>query len=164
MVSRGVVKGIEINPNDKMHECSCCILGKGYRTAITQKSHSLANIILDLVHSDVLGSLVSSVGGSKYVITFIEDYFNRNVEYTMRHNSEALERFKQYKYYVETHTKVLSKNLHVLEHCASSMTHVLLNPNSTCFVLITVASIFPTISSSNLLKMASSTSPLWNLP
>ena len=105
MVENGVVKGIVLNSRQTEIKCNGCILGKGHRTSIPRKSQSRASNVLDLVHTDVLGPFeVSSVGGSKYVITFIDDHSNWVVEYTMRHKSEALDRFKQYKQYAETHT------------------------------------------------------------
>lgn len=77
MADRGVVKGIKLNSTNAGHKCNGCILGKGHRTPFPHKSLSRASNVLDLVHSDVLGPLeVDSVGGSKYVITFIDDHSN----------------------------------------------------------------------------------------
>jgi len=55
------------------------------------------------------------MGGSKYVITFIDDYSNWTVEYTMKKKSEALRCFKKYKSYAETHTTKKLQKLKVFE-------------------------------------------------
>lgn len=64
----------------------------------------------------VLGPIeVSSIGGSKYDITFVDDYSNWTVEYTMKEKSEALGCFKNYKAYAETHTSKKLQKLKVFE-------------------------------------------------
>ncbi len=50
---------------------------------------SRSTAVLDLVHSDVLGPAnVPSLGGSRYFITFIDDYSKWTTVYTMRNKSE----------------------------------------------------------------------------
>ena len=58
---------------------------------------------LELVHSDVCGPIsVESIGGSRYFITFIDDYSRFVVTYTMQRKDEALDKFKEYVAMVET--------------------------------------------------------------
>ena len=115
MADHGVVEGIKY-ASSKIPECTGCILGKGHRTPIPKKSLTQTSKVLELVHSDVLGPIeVKSVGGSRYVITFIDDYSNWTAEYTMRKKSESLDRFKQYKTYAECHTNQVLQKLHVHE-------------------------------------------------
>ena len=117
MDNHGVVKGVVLKSNNTEHKCDGCILGKGHRTPFPRESQSRARNVLELVHTDVLGPVeVYSIGGSKYFISFIDDHSNWVVEYTMRSKSEALDRFKEYKQYAETHTNRKLVKLHVREH------------------------------------------------
>ena len=117
MAERGVVLGVKINPKDSQQDCVGCILGKSHRTPIPRTRSSRATKLLERVHSDVLGPLeVASVGGSKYIISFIDDYSNWTTEYTMRKKSEALDRFKRYKAHAETHTNQVLKTLQIHEY------------------------------------------------
>jgi len=57
---------------------------------------------LDLVHSDLCGPMsVSSVGGAKYFLTFIDDHSRKIYIYFLKNKSEVLEKFKSFKVFVE---------------------------------------------------------------
>ena len=100
--THGVVKGIDIKPAAKITNCTGCILGKSHRSPFPKMSGRKSSNILDLVHSDVLGPVeVPSIGGSRYIITFIDDHSKWIAEYTMRKKSEALSRFIEFKAYAE---------------------------------------------------------------
>ena len=116
MADHGVVKGIRYKPTP-LSDCVGCILGKSHRSPIPKSSPSRASRVLELVHSDVLGPVeVPSVGGARYIITFIDDYSNWTVGYTMRNKSESLARFKDYKAYAERHTNQALERLQVNEY------------------------------------------------
>ena len=54
--------------------------------------------VLQLVHSDVCGPMQThSLGGSRYYITFIDDFSRYCRTYFMRHKSEALDKFMEFK-------------------------------------------------------------------
>ena len=59
---------------------------------------TMENGILELVHSDVFGSVtVPSLGGSLYYVSFIDD-FSRKIEiYFLRKKSKVFEKFKESK-------------------------------------------------------------------
>lgn len=115
MADRGVVQGVNFSSTDTK-DCIGCIVGKGHRTPIPKASPSRASQILELVHSDVLGPIeVPSVGGSRYVITFIDDHSNWTTVYTMHRKSESLDRFKKFKVDAERHTNKVLQKLHVHE-------------------------------------------------
>ncbi|KAK8685866.1 hypothetical protein V6N13_124899 [Hibiscus sabdariffa] len=57
-----------------------------------------ASDLLGLIHSDVCGPMNTQArGGFQYFITFTDDFSRYGYIYLMRHNSEALERFKEFK-------------------------------------------------------------------
>ncbi|KAK8640461.1 hypothetical protein V6N13_008214 [Hibiscus sabdariffa] len=57
-----------------------------------------ASDLLVLIHSDVCGPMNTQArGGFQYFITFTDDFSRYGYIYLMRHKSEALERFKEFK-------------------------------------------------------------------
>jgi hypothetical protein len=57
-------------------------------------SDSRSKGILDLVHSDVCGSMsVSSLGGFLYYVTFIDDFSRKTWIYFMKTKDEVFNRF-----------------------------------------------------------------------
>ena len=79
IIFKGLVTGINnvgnmsINSSDK--NCEACVQGKMHHKSFPKKSQSRATKILELVHSDLCGPMqVNSIGGSRYVLTFTDDY------------------------------------------------------------------------------------------
>ncbi|KAL4285263.1 hypothetical protein GQ457_16G020000 [Hibiscus cannabinus] len=57
-----------------------------------------ASDLLGLIHSDVCGPMNTQArGGFQYFITFTDDFSRYGYIYLMRHKSEALEKFKEFK-------------------------------------------------------------------
>ncbi|KAK8662946.1 hypothetical protein V6N13_024832 [Hibiscus sabdariffa] len=57
-----------------------------------------ASDLLGLIHSDVCGPMNTQArGGYQYFITFTDDFSRYGYIYLMRHKSEALEKFKEFK-------------------------------------------------------------------
>ena len=70
-------------------------LGKGQR----------AKELLELIHIDVCGPMsIPTRGGYSYFITFTDDYSRYGYIYLIKHKSEALEKFKEFKNEVENQT------------------------------------------------------------
>jgi hypothetical protein len=64
-----------------------------------------ANEILELVHSDVFGLVsVSSIGGSLYYVSFINDFSKKTWTYFLSKKSKVLDKFKEFKSLVENLT------------------------------------------------------------
>ena len=67
---------------------------------------------LELVHTDLWGpSLVASLGGSSYYITFIDDSSRKVWVYFLKNKSDVFETFKKWKVMVETKTGLKVKCL-----------------------------------------------------
>ena len=118
MCASGAVSGIKLssaNPENGL-QCSGCILGKGHRAIIPKKTSSRATRLLELVHSDVNGPLETpSHGGSRYFITFIDDYSKWTVVFTMRKKSDALTCFKKFHKLAEKHTGEKVNRLNIIK-------------------------------------------------
>lgn len=56
---------------------------------------------LEIIHSDLCSLKVSSYGGEKYFITFIDDFSTKTWEYILKKKSTTYDTFKLFKAYVE---------------------------------------------------------------
>ena len=106
MCGQGTVTGIDLTRADEAElNCDDCVLGKGHRAPIPKTSASRTSKLLEIVHSDVNGPFeVPSIGGSRYFITFIDDYSRWTEVYMMRNKSEALKCFTKFHKAAEKHT------------------------------------------------------------
>ena len=66
-------------------------------------SESISTDIFDLIHSDVWGpSSVSSIGGSRYFVVFVDDYSRYSWIFNMKRHSELLQVYSNFAKMVET--------------------------------------------------------------
>ncbi|KAL0404089.1 UNVERIFIED_CONTAM: Retrovirus-related Pol polyprotein from transposon TNT 1-94 [Sesamum radiatum] len=97
-------KSLEIDDLDHLPTCESCLKGKMTKKLFVGQS-AIAKGLLDLVHTDVCGSLsIPARGGFSYFITFIDDHSRYGYVYLMRYKSEAFGRFKEYRLEVENQT------------------------------------------------------------
>jgi GAG-pre-integrase domain/Integrase core domain len=81
--------------------CESCLSGKMIKAPFTKKSEKSKDL-LGLMHSDVCGPMsISARDGSRYFITFTDDFTRYDYIYLMRHKSESFEKFKEFKTEVE---------------------------------------------------------------
>ena len=116
MKSLGLIKSPDIERKD-INEflCEGCLRGKGHRDPIPKRSTSKSKVLLELIHSDVNGPLEPpSHGGSRYFVTFIDDFSRWTVVYPMRKKSEVFEHFKSFHSYAEKHTGQKLKALNII--------------------------------------------------
>ena len=67
---------------------------------------------MEIFHTDVWGpSLVSSLGGSRFYVTFIDDFSSKVWVYFLKHKSNVFETFKKWKAEVENQTGLKVKCL-----------------------------------------------------
>ena len=66
-------------------------------------SESISTDIFDLIHYDVWGpSSVFSIGGSRYFVVFVDDYFHYSWIFNMKHRFELLQIYSNFAKMVET--------------------------------------------------------------
>ena len=86
----------------KNFDCVLCQLGK-QPTLPFITSESISTDIFNLIHFDVWGpSSISSIGGSRYFVVFIDDYSRYNWIFNMKHRSELLQTYSNFAKMVET--------------------------------------------------------------
>lgn len=92
--------------------CESCILGKQKRVSFSKVGKELKKERLELVHTDVWGPApVSSLGGSYYYVTFIDDSTRKVWVYFMKNKSDVFSVFKKWKALVENETNLKVKCL-----------------------------------------------------
>ncbi|XP_071689194.1 uncharacterized mitochondrial protein AtMg00300-like [Rutidosis leptorrhynchoides] len=71
LVSNGKIPGLKRVESDF---CESCVLGKKKKVTFAKADRTLKAQKLELVHTDVFGPTpVSSLGGARYYVTFIDD-------------------------------------------------------------------------------------------
>lgn len=90
----------EIEPKLKIPErrCPICIKAKSPFKA----RENVREEPLDLVHTDLMGPLEASIGGSKYLLTIIDDHSRKIYCYPMQRKSDVLSNFKIFTEQAET--------------------------------------------------------------
>ena len=98
LASRGLL-GLVSTEN---FDCVPCQLGK-QPTLPFNTSESISTDIFDLIHSNVWRpSSVSSIGGSRYFVVFIDDYSRYSWIFNMKYRSELLQVYFNFAKMVET--------------------------------------------------------------
>ena len=106
LVSRGLLGSVSVENFD----CVLCLLGKQLALPFNT-SKSISTNIFDLIYSDVWGpSFVSSIGGSRYFVVFIDDYSRYSWNFNMKHRFELLQVYSNFAKKVETQ---LSKHIKI---------------------------------------------------
>jgi transposase InsO family protein len=92
----GTVRDVQVsNPNQEMGHCEACALGKQTRIKFKKNTERKSLAIGDIIHTDVMGPLTPvSIGGAKYVLTFMDDFSRFSWVYFLKHKSEVYEKFK----------------------------------------------------------------------
>jgi hypothetical protein len=100
-----MVDGMNLEDVPLHHVCEACIEGKHQRTTFPKDEATRASKLLELVHSDVCGSMkTTSRGGAQYFVTFIDDFSRKMHVYLLRVKGEVFDKFKEYKALVENQT------------------------------------------------------------
>ncbi len=95
MSRQKMVNGLPLKKDSKLKFCGSCQYGKQSRSPFP-KGAVRAKEVMEIIHSDLCGPNSTSIGGSKYFITFIDDYSRHVAVYFMREKSQALSFFKTY--------------------------------------------------------------------
>jgi hypothetical protein len=102
-------KGLKILPGQKLLPgltkvtlpfCEHCVTSKQHRLKFGT-STTKSKYILDLIHSDVWQAPVVSLGGARYFVSFIDDFFRRCWVYPIRRKADVLAVFKTFKAQME---------------------------------------------------------------
>lgn len=105
MISKNSVRGINIKSLPNSLECVSCAKGKICVKPFPQMTENRSKDLLQLIHSDICGPMnVSSNGGSRYFVTFIDDFSRYVAIYFLKSKDEVFEAFKNFKTEAEKQT------------------------------------------------------------
>ncbi|KAL0352357.1 UNVERIFIED_CONTAM: Retrovirus-related Pol polyprotein from transposon TNT 1-94 [Sesamum calycinum] len=97
MMKKSMLKGLPKLEVRKDTVCAGCQYGKAHQL-LYEESNFRAKEPLELIHSDVFGPVKqASIGGMKYMVTFIDDLSRYVWVYFMKNKSETLMKFKEFK-------------------------------------------------------------------
>ena len=106
-VQKQMVTGIKGLKQFNFSFCEGCVQGKMQKKPFKPVGVIRSTRKLELVHTDVCGPMqTESIGGSRYFVTFIDDYSRFCKVYFMRQKSQVLEKFQEF----EAHVKSLTGN------------------------------------------------------
>ena len=93
-----MVKGMDsVNDGGNDSVCEGCVMGKQHRNEYPKGVAKRATEPFELVHSDVCGPMsVNSIGGSRFFVTFIDDYSRYTHVYFIKSKDQVLEKFKEF--------------------------------------------------------------------
>lgn len=92
--------------------CEGCVFGKQKRVSFVKTGREPKATKLELVHTDVWGpSTVTSLGGSNYYVTFIDDSSRKVWVYFLKNKSDVFDAFKRWRALVENETDLKIKCL-----------------------------------------------------
>ena len=85
--------------------CEDCVESKQHRNTFNQKVESKSTDKLEIIYTDVCGPMqCDSLGGSKYFVSFIDDYTRKTWIYLIKAKSKVLKVFKKFKAMVSRQT------------------------------------------------------------
>ena len=109
LVSRGLLGSMSTENFDFVS----CQLGKQPALSFNT-SESISTDIFDLIHSDVWRpSFVSSIGGSRYFVVFVDDYSRYSWIFNMKHCFELLQVYSNFAKMVETQFSKTHQNFSI---------------------------------------------------
>lgn len=101
-MKNGLVDGITFHESKKgVGPCEICLKGKQSRKPFKHVGTRAVNFLV-LVHSDLCGPMeIPSHGGSKYFMTFIDDFSHKIFIYFLKSKSQTLDVILEFKQFVE---------------------------------------------------------------
>lgn len=105
-MKNGLVNGIDFSERNEVEIQNCVVCKEGKQT---RKSFPISTTrtenVLDLIHSDLNGPMENrSIGGARYILTFIDDHSRKIFVYFIQEKSEVFDKFVEFKALVENQT------------------------------------------------------------
>ena len=97
-----LVNGLDYDVTKDIKPCEPCMDGKHHRSSFPKSGGRRATKLLEIVHSDVCGTLeAKSLSGAEYFVTFIDDKSRYVWIYILKNKSEVFKKFLVWKSMVE---------------------------------------------------------------
>ncbi|HEV7736039.1 MAG TPA: DDE-type integrase/transposase/recombinase, partial [Chlamydiales bacterium] len=113
MADKKMAKGMSINLSFRLQECKYCNFGKQTQNPMPKKREGIkASKPLEIVHSDITGPEdVSSAGGAKYILNFVDDFSSMTWVYLLKTKDQAADKFKEWRAIAESESEHRVKTL-----------------------------------------------------
>ena len=122
LAKKQLVDGMKYSDVSFDKECEACALGKMHKLPSPKQSMNRASKPLELIHTALCGPMnVDSIGGSKYMLTFTDDYSRYTTVYFITSKSKTLSKFKEYINMVENSTDQQIKKLSIIQEKKESV-------------------------------------------
>ena len=92
--------------------CDTCTQGKAHQLPLPSVLKTPAPGLLDLIHSDIVGPLPTSIGGMKYFAMFIDDHSQRKFTYFLHLKDQVFDKFVEFRAIAKNKTGWKIKTLH----------------------------------------------------
>jgi hypothetical protein len=108
LVEKGLVQGVELDPDSKPTTCSSCVWGKGHRKVIQkEREEKRAAALGHEIHSDLWGPApVETINHKEYFVSFTDDCKRYTVIYLMAKKSETFENYLTFEAWLKTQHNV----------------------------------------------------------
>lgn len=104
LMKNGMVTGMNYS-NTNYKNCVACVEEKQNKLPFAKNSMSRSKELLGLVHTDLCGPMEEpSFSGTRYFVTFIDDFSRKTYIYFLRTKDEVFDKFKEFKALVENET------------------------------------------------------------
>ena len=111
LIDSDMVLNVECSTKE-LDFCESCAIGKACSLPFPRHSESRATEVLELLHTDVIGPMQTpSIGGAKYIVTFIDDMSRFVWVRFITHKWEVLKKFTALVQQLETATGKKLKTL-----------------------------------------------------
>lgn len=90
--------GMRVNVSNESHiVCESCVFGKQTRSSFPVNKRARSSRVLELIHTDVCGPMkTTAYDGSRFFVTFTDDYSRASMVYFMKRKGEVYEKFKEF--------------------------------------------------------------------
>jgi GAG-pre-integrase domain/Integrase core domain len=111
MVRKKKAKGITLREGEDVIDCDECCTGKQTRKTFSGRI-STAKKVGDVIHSDVCGPILPSLGGHKYFVLFIDKKSRSGTLALLSREGDVKEAFKAFKTRFEKENDTVIKMMH----------------------------------------------------
>jgi len=104
LVNKGLVKGVELEPDSGIAVCESCEWAKGLRKAVTKvREGERSTAVGEEVHSDLWGPApVETISRKRYYVSFTDDYSRYTNVYFLSTKDETFESYQVYEAWLST--------------------------------------------------------------
>lgn len=111
-LEKGLITGVDLHEGSNEEFCEACAKSKSACHPFPKESRHRAKTYGDIIHTDLWGpAQMSSLAGSSYYMSFMDDYSRETTVTSLKQKSEALDAYKRYEARLTTQHGVRIKTL-----------------------------------------------------